>query len=97
MANSRIIDEVTGIGTTTAGSTVTLISSTPPNDINTLAFAWVLASAAGSERATWLRVGSVHKDSGGTITLDAETDVFPSFSTNGIKHSTIAVIAADGC
>lgn len=96
MSNSRLIDEVVGIGTTNAGSTVTLISSTPPNDINTLAFAWVLASAAGDERASWLRAGTVHKDSGGTITLDSETDVFPSFSTNGIKHSTIAVVATGG-
>lgn len=96
MANERLIDEVVGTGTTTAGSTVTLVASTPPNDINSMGFAWVLATAAGNERANWLRGGAIHKDGSGVITLDAEVDIFPPFSTNGIKHSTIAIVISGG-
>lgn len=92
MANERLISEFVGTGTTTGASTTTLISSTPPNDINSLAFAWVLAKATGDERASWLRAAAVHKSAGGTITVDAETDVLPSFSTNGIKHATIQAV-----
>lgn len=92
MSQTRLIDEVVGLGSTTGGSTVTLISSTPPNNINTLAFAWVLANATGNERATWFRSGAIHKDGAGVLTLDSEGDVFPSFSTNAIKHATIAVV-----
>lgn len=96
MSQTRIIDELVGLGSTTGASTVTLISATPPNNINTLGFAWVIANAAGNERATWFRSGAVHKDGAGVLTLDSEGDIFPSFSTNGIKHAAIAVVINGG-
>ena len=92
MTQTRLIDEIAGVGTTNAGSTVTLITATPPNNINSLVFLWVLATAAGNERASWFRTGSIHKDGGGTITIDTEADLSPSFTTNGIKHATIASV-----
>lgn len=94
MTQSRLIDEVSGVGTTVAGGTLDIITATPPNDINTLLFAWVLASATGDERAFWLRGAAIHKTSGGVVTIDSETDMIPSFSTNGIKHASIAGVVS---
>lgn len=96
MSQTKIIDELVGTATTTNGSTATILSSTPPNDINTLAFAWVIASAAGEERAKWVRSGTIRKSGAGVVTLDVEEDLLPMFSTNGIKHSTIAVVISGG-
>lgn len=96
MAQNKLIDTFTGIGSTSAGSSITLLSSTPPNSINSLVYLHVLATAAGEQRASWFRVGSVHKSAAGTITVDAEEDVYPRFSTDGIKKADIAVIINGG-
>lgn len=94
MTQTRLIDEVSGIGTTVGGGTLDIITATPPNGINSLLFAWVLASATGDERASWLRGAAVHKSAGGVVAIDSEVDLIPGFSTNGIKHASIAGVVS---
>lgn len=96
MAQERLISEFVGIGSTVGGATLDIITSTPPNSISTLLFAWVIARATGDERAFWLRGATINKTAGGVVTIDSEGDVIPSFSTNGIKHSAINGFVSGG-
>lgn len=96
MTQSRVIDYVMGTGSTTGAGTVDLITRTPPNDTNTLIFLYVLATTAGTDRATWLRGGFLYKSSGGTLTLDSEDDIIGNFSTSAIHQADIDVVLSGG-
>ena len=96
MAQERLISEFVGIGATVGGASLDIITSTPPNSISTLLFAWVIARAAGDERAFWLRCAAVNKTGAGVVSIDSETDVLPSFSTNGIKHAAVNGFVSGG-
>ena len=93
----KIIDFVGGTGSTVAASTTTLITSTPPNSVNTLAIIYVLATCPSSEdRAAWYQVAFAHKSAAGVFTLDKIGDIISAFATNPIKHASIAIVISGG-
>lgn len=97
MAQTKIIDYVGGTGATVGASTVTLVSSNPPNDINTLALLHVLATCPSTDdRAVWFQAAYLHKSALGVFTIDKRSDIVPSFATNGIKHADIDGVIVGG-
>ena len=94
---SGVVDFFGAIASTVAGSTTTILTSTPPAGINSVALVYVTARAPGTDDvASWWQGLFAHKTAGGVLTLDRLADVIPAFATNDIKHSSIALNVVGG-
>lgn len=97
MPQSRIDDGFMGTATTTAGSTATILSSTPPNAVNSFVVLYVLARCPTTgDRAYWWRGGYVNKDGAGVLTVDKQEDILKAFATTGIRKADIDVQVSGG-
>lgn len=97
MPGLKIYDFITNTVQTTGGSSATILTSTPPNSINTIATLEIIARCqATDDRAYWYRIGYVNKNSAGVLTVDKQADVIPQFSTNPIKKADIDVQISGG-
>lgn len=97
MAGLKIYDFITNTVDTLGGASATILTSTPPNSINTIATLQVIARCqVTNDRAYWHRSGYVNKTSGGVLTIDKVADVIPSFSTNPIKKADVDVQISGG-
>ena len=94
---ARTLDYIVGETTTTGAGSSVLVSSTPPNGINSFVLAWILARCPTTgDRAQWFRSGYVNKTAGGVLTVDKQEDVVKAYATNGIKQADIDVQISGG-
>lgn len=97
MPQSRIDDGFMGTATTTAGASATILSSTPPNGMNSFVSLLVVARCPISgDRAYWWRGGFVNKDGVGALTVDKQEDAIKAFATAGLKQADIDVQVSGG-
>lgn len=91
------IDFFGGEGSTVAGGSVTVLSSTPPVGINSLAIVYVLARCPSTDdRAYWFQGLFANVTPLGVLTVDQRSDIIPAWSTNDIKHADIDFVISGG-
>lgn len=97
MPGLKIHDCVTNTTTTLGGASATILSSTPPVGINTIAIIEVIARCnATDDRAYWTVGAFFNSTNAGVLTVDRIDDIVAAWSTNPIKQADIDLVVSGG-